>query len=162
MLKYATKFFGLLVLVMGFTSAFAISQIPEYVVDEQLHQDERAAIRRMSERWEHSLNNHKPEQTVSLYDNSFYLYATLKTKISTYDELMVYFKKLAEKDSFKVVFSDQNIRVYGAVAVNSGLYTFSYLENGKKVEIPARFTFVYLLNPEGWRIVDHHSSALPE
>jgi uncharacterized protein (TIGR02246 family) len=61
----------------------------------------------------------------------------------------------------RVTFGEQLIRTYGDAAVNSGYYTFSYVEDGEPRTFPARYTFVYLKGDRGWLIVDHHSSALP-
>lgn len=145
------------------SSAFAnVDKEGVEYTDTQFEKDERAAVRRASAAWETSINQRKPLVTVGLYDNDFYLYATLKNKIKSFDNLVEYFTVLSKKQDMNVKFDNQNIRVYGSVAVNSGLYTFSFTKDGKKVSIPARYTFVYLLTPEGWRIVDHHSSELPE
>jgi hypothetical protein len=35
------------------------------------------------------------------------------------------------------------------------------VQNGKTVQNPARFTFVYQLREGKWMIVTHHSSVLP-
>jgi len=45
--------------------------------------------------------------------------------------------------------------------VISGLYTFSFEEDGKMVSIPARFSFVYEKENGKWLIVEHHSSKVP-
>ena len=45
-----------------------------------------------------------------------------------------------------------------SIATASGLYNF--ILNGKKIE--ARFSFVFLKTKKKWRILSHHSSALPE
>jgi uncharacterized protein (TIGR02246 family) len=130
--------------------------------DKQFVKDEEAAIGRVTAQWAKTLSAHDPIRVAALYDEPFVLYATFKTQINTMEGLVNYFTDLFKKEDVKVVFNEQNIRVYGATAVNSGLYTFSYKEEGKRVEVEARFTFVYALTPAGWRIVDHHSSVLPE
>jgi len=61
----------------------------------------------------------------------------------------------------KVTFGDQLIRVYGNTAVNTGYYTFSYVQNGESKIFPARYSFTYVKNGDRWMIVDHHSSAMP-
>src|SRR5262245_18385352 len=60
-----------------------------------------------------------------------------------------------------VKFGDQLIRVYGNTAVNSGYYTFSYTKDGETKSIPARYSFTYVKDGNDWKIVDHHSSAVP-
>src|SRR5437588_708804 len=60
-----------------------------------------------------------------------------------------------------VKFGDQVIRVYGNTAVNSGYYTFSYTKDGETKSIPARYSFTYVKDGNDWKIVDHHSTAVP-
>src|SRR5262249_37430599 len=60
-----------------------------------------------------------------------------------------------------VKFGDQLIRVYGNTAVNSGYYTFSYTKDGETKSIPARYSLTYVKDGNDWKIVDHHSSAVP-
>lgn len=132
-------------------------------VDNQFVKDEISAVKRVSLEWANNFNAHQPVKVVALYDEPFILYATFKSKIDTNEGLMKYFESLMKKKNMKVVFNEQNIRVHGPAAVDSGLYTFSYTDDqGKHVDVPARYTFVYTLTPDGWRIVDHHSSVLPE
>ena len=73
-----------------------------------------------------------------------------------------YFKVLnTVPPSYKVVMSEQRIRVYGDFAINSGSYTFSEDRDGKQISRPSRFSFVYRNRDGRWLIVDHHSSAMP-
>jgi uncharacterized protein (TIGR02246 family) len=70
---------------------------------------------------------------------------------------------LTQKPDLQVVFNNQNVRVLDEnTATNSGLYTFSFTENGKTVEVPARYTFLYEKRGDRWMIVEHHSSIRPE
>src|SRR5215831_21292348 len=46
-------------------------------------------------------------------------------------------------------------------AVNSGYYTFSYTKDGETKSIPARYSLTYVKDGNDWKIVDHHSSAVP-
>lgn len=132
-------------------------------VDKEFIQNEIEAVKRVSHEWASRFNAHQPIKVAALYGDSFILYATFSTKIDKPEPLVNYFVNLFKKKDIKVVFNDQNIRVHGGGAVDSGLYTFSFIDDkGKKVEVPARYTFVYELTPEGWQIVDHHSSVLPE
>ncbi|MGL4881899.1 MAG: DUF4440 domain-containing protein, partial [Waterburya sp.] len=72
------------------------------------------------------------------------LLATFNDELDTPDEIKNYFIGLTQKPDLKVVFNGQNVRVLDDnTATNSGLYTFSYTENGKTVEVPARYTFLY-------------------
>ncbi|MCD6039598.1 MAG: Calcium/calmodulin dependent protein kinase Association [Gammaproteobacteria bacterium] len=77
--------------------------------------------------------------------------------------LSAYFTKLTQHTHIKCIPKKLITQFYGDMAVNSGLYDFSYMkENGETEVIPARFTFVYEENDHHqWLIVEHHSSMLP-
>lgn len=120
-------------------------------------------IQKLSQQWANALSSRDPQKIAALYDKNAFLYATFTNKISRQDDLVSYFKKLMAHQGLAVQFNKQNIRRYKETAIDSGLYTFSYVDdNGKTVKVPARYTFVYSLEPQGWAIVDHHSSVLPE
>ena len=112
--------------------------------------------------WAAALKARDVQQITSLYDKDAYLYATFKNMADSQADIREYFEKLFKHQNLNVVFVKQFVRDYGDVALNSGLYTFSYQDDGaKKVSVPARYTFVYLKTPQGWKIIDHHSSVLP-
>jgi hypothetical protein len=56
----------------------------------------------------------------------------------------------------------EKIDLFGDTAVASSLYTFSFRKDGQRVELPARYMFVYRKTPHGRAIVRHHSSTLPD
>ena len=76
--------------------------------------------------------------------------------------IAAYFHKFSQNRELKATVQSERIDLFGDAAVASGLYTFSYKKDGQRVELPARYTFVYRKTPHGWAIVRHHSSALPE
>lgn len=119
-------------------------------------------IQQVGQQWAIALSSENPEKIAALYDRHAFLYATFANEINTHQGIVDYFKNLMRNKDLKVRFDQQNIRVYGRAALNSGLYTFSYQKNGKTISVPARYTFVYVLEPKGWMIVDHHSSVLPK
>jgi hypothetical protein len=51
------------------------------------------------------------------------------------------------------------------MGVVAGLYTFTVDDGGRRVDKPARYTFVYVYKQEGtrtrWLIAHQHSSARP-
>ena len=62
-----------------------------------------------------------------------------------------------------VVFDDKPIiTAIDDAYVISGNYTFSYSENGKKVEVKARYSYVIEDRGQNSRIINHHSSVRPE
>ena len=114
--------------------------------------------------WIDAMTSHDADRVMSLYDSDAVLWGTrsptLRDNPTTVRD---YFKILATvPPSYKAVLGEQRIRVYGDMAINTGTYTFSQMDDGKEVLRPARFSFVYRNRGGRWLIVDHHSSAVPE
>lgn len=118
-----------------------------------------------SEDWQQAIDARNPKAIAALYDPQTLFYPTFATEITTPQALYQYFVNLTLKPQLQVIYDQENPRVYGdgTVAVNSGLYTFSYMgPHHKTVKVPARFTFVYLKENGQWMIVEHHSSEIPQ
>jgi hypothetical protein len=112
--------------------------------------------------WKEALSSGNEANVTRLYHKDAVLWGTLSPVIRNRTDLInEYFVKFATMEGIRVEFGESVIRRYGDMAVNTGYYTFSWKENGKKITVPARYTFVYILE-EGWKIVDHHSSVIPE
>ncbi len=124
---------------------------------------DEADIAAATDSWRAAVDARDAKKVAALYDPQALLYATFQTRLDSPKEILSYFKHLAEKPDLKVKFHRQDIRVFdGDAAINSGLYTFSYTEDGKPVSVPARYTFVYVKDNGAWRIINHHSSVNPE
>jgi len=121
-----------------------------------------ATILKASNQWAQAIDSRDPHKIAALYAKDAILYATFTDYIDTQSGILKYFVNLTKNQDLKVTFTKQNIRLFGKVAIDSGMYIFSYTADGKKVEVPARFTFVYQETPKGWMIIDHHSSETPE
>ena len=83
-------------------------------------------IMKKSDQWAQAIAGRDANKIVALYDKDALLYATFANYIDTQVGLLNYFKKLTKHKDLKVTFSKQNIRVFGDVALNSGLYEFTY------------------------------------
>jgi uncharacterized protein (TIGR02246 family) len=113
--------------------------------------------------WAQALGEDDPEKVLPVYSSDAVLWGTISPKLRSdpaalRDYFVAAFKALP---GLKVTFGDQLIRVYGNTAVNTGYYTFSYVQNGESKTFPARYSFTYVKNGDHWMIVDHHSSAMP-
>ena len=149
-MKHIKYYFLGLLLMLNLSVVFA--------ADDAYH-----AVSQAGENWANAIRNRDPNKIVALYDRHAFLYATFSNMIDTHAGLVNYFTKLVKHDNLNVKFNRQNIRLYGNnIAINSGLYAFSYTEKGQIVTVPGRYTFVYDKTPNGWMIVDHHSSVMPE
>lgn len=139
-----------LILIFCFSSVFAI--VPN-----------KQSVEEAGQQWAAALQSGDPEKITNLYADGAYLYATFENMLGSRPEILAYFQRLTKHRDLSVKFIRQNIRLFGKASSNSGLYVFSYTnDKGKRVNIDARYVFVYALKPNGWMIIEHHSSALPE
>jgi len=135
-------------------------KLPAPAKPDQLQAEIHAALHE----WTEALaNGHDERPVTALYDRDATVLATFDPKpLETPDEIGAYFHKLTQNPELKATVQSEKIDLFGdAAAVASGLYTFSYRKDGQRVELPARYTFVYRKTPRGWTIVRHHSSTLP-
>ena len=143
---------------VGLTLAVIVSSFSPTTAAEP--KDEVAAA---TAAWAQALGEDDPERVLPLYSSDAVLWGTLSPKLRSdstalRDYFVGAFKALP---GLKVTFGDQLIRVYGNTAVNSGYYTFSYVQNGESKVFPARYSFTFVKSGDRWMIVDHHSSAMP-
>ena len=116
-------------------------------------------IAALFEEWNTALQTVEPKNVTALYESSAILLPTISNQVRhNHEEIEDYFIHFLAKGP-KGVINESNIRTFGNVAINSGIYTFTF-SDGDSVQ--ARFTYVYRWNGQRWLIVEHHSSALPE
>jgi len=120
-------------------------------------------IAAVTQEWAADMSAHDIDRVVALYDPDAVLWGTRSPVIrATPDKVRAYFGVLKTvPPDYKAVIGEQHIRVYGDMALDSGTYTFSETRDGKPVIRPARFSMVFRYHDGHWRIVDHHSSAVP-
>lgn len=115
--------------------------------------------------WIDAMNSRDPERMVALYDPEAVLWGTLSPTIRDSPSATGnYFRPLSTfPPEFKAIIGEQRVRVYGDTAINSGTYTFlsGAVRDGKRIDLAARFSFVYRNRDGRWVIVDHHSSRVP-
>jgi uncharacterized protein (TIGR02246 family) len=124
---------------------------------------EASAVEALGKTWGQALAGRNPQQIAALYAPEAVLLATFTNELDTAPEILEYFTGLTKREGLNVQFDEQNIRILNEhTASNSGLYTFSFVEDGKTVSVPARYTFLYEKRGDQWLIVEHHSSVRPE
>jgi hypothetical protein len=111
------------------------------------------------QKWATVFAENNPDTMLPLYAKDAVLWGTLSPTVrSDPAGLKAYFVAAFQAlPKATVKFGDQLIRVYGNTAINTGYYTFSYTKDGEAKTIPARYSFT----SDDWKIVDHHSSAVP-
>jgi uncharacterized protein (TIGR02246 family) len=112
--------------------------------------------------WVAAYNSRDPARITAMYDPEAVLWGTTSPTIRTNPAAIAeYFKDAGKRPEARVTVTDQNIRVVGDMAVNSGTYTFSDTREGKAVSNPSRFTLVFRNRNGRWLVADHHSSRVP-
>lgn len=154
-MKRIVKSYFLLILALVFsTSLFASTK------------EENREVEKAYKSWCSAIGTAKGngDVMVEFYAPNALLLPTFSSKILSnyHGELNAYFADLTKNEDLKCKTDRLVTKVYGDFAVTTGLYTFTYRDNGKSVTVPARFTFVYEKLPEHkWLIVNHHSSVVP-
>ena len=110
--------------------------------------------------WNQALRSGDPEKVADLYAERSILLPTLSnTPRLTRAEKVDYFRHFLEnRPSGEIIM--RQISIGADIAVDTGLYTFHYATTGESVR--ARYSFTYGWDGDGWRIVSHHSSVMPE
>ncbi len=124
--------------------------------------DDTAEIAQLFEDWNAALATRDPEVVADLYAPDAVLLPTQSNTLRRDRAAIVdYFRDfLASAPQGRV--TDATARHLGDIAVYSGAYVFTLTDATGTSDAPARFTFVYRRDPEGWRIIEHHSSLMPE
>ena len=120
-------------------------------------------VHKLTQNWLRTVCRHNPIAVASLYAPDGILVGTVAQRIKqTPAEIKTYFDTFLAKDGICGNVTSSITQEYPGWAIDTGTYTFEWSENGKRVQVPARYTFVWRLTPKGWKIANHHSSALPE
>ena len=116
-----------------------------------------------TDEWRAAYDSRDPKRIAAIYASDAVLWGTnLKAIATTPAAVAEYFKDAPARPDARVVFGQQNVRVYGDLALNSGTYSFNGVRDGKPVTSPARFSMAFRRQEGKWLIVDHHSSRLPQ
>jgi uncharacterized protein (TIGR02246 family) len=114
--------------------------------------------------WNSALKSGNVQSVVDLYAPNAVLQPTVSNQVRTAAaQIKDYFDHfMALKPVGQINFRE--IRHLGAnSAMDSGVYTFTLTEAGGKTRlVQARYTFVYEQIGGQWKILNHHSSAMPQ
>lgn len=125
---------------------------------------EREEVDAAFAQWRSALSSGKAENVVKLYDEDAVLLATLANEpITDQKARTAYFTNLTAKPKLSATVNKEFVKLLDDnSAIISGVYTFSFEDAGKTVQIPARYSFVYEKEHGKWMIVQHHSSKMPQ
>ena len=121
-------------------------------------------IAALFDRWNAALQTGSAAAVTGLYAPDAILQPTVSNKVrNTPAQIQDYFEHfLAGKPVGQINYRE--IRHLGPdAAMDSGVYTFTLTQaDGSKREVQARYTFLYERLDGQWKIINHHSSAMPE
>lgn len=110
--------------------------------------------------WNDALATGDPDVVTQMYADNAVLLPTISNKIRhNHPEIRDYFAAFLAKKPQGVI-TESNARVLSdTLATNAGIYVFTF---GDGAQVTARFNYIYELNDGAWKIIQHHSSAMPE
>jgi uncharacterized protein (TIGR02246 family) len=120
-------------------------------------------IAALFDRWNAALATGRPDQVARLYATNGVLAPTVSNEVrDTPAKIHDYFTKfLLLKPQGQINY--RQIRVLDDnTALDTGVYTFSLNDSGKTSKVQARYTYLYEKVGGEWKIMNHHSSAMPE
>ena len=122
-----------------------------------------AEIASLFDRWNAALATGNPAEVTKLYAQDAVLEPTVSNKVrTTPEEIHNYFTSFLKLKPQGVV-NYRQIRVLDEnTALDTGVYTFDLTKDGKRQQVQARYTYVYEKLGGQWKIINHHSSAMPE
>lgn len=121
----------------------------------------RAEILGLFTEWNTALQSGDPARVAALYAPDANLVPTISNEVRSSPQAIRDYFAVFMKLKPKGRIISNNIGIHGDIATNSGTYVFDTTSRDLREEITCRFTFVYRRDPEGWRIIEHHSSMMP-
>lgn len=124
---------------------------------------EKAAVASLFDAWNLSLASLDPDVVAQRYWPDAVLLPTVSNTPRTSTAMIRdYFVHFLEKRPRGRIDS-RSIQIGCNLAIDMGTYTFSVMApTGAISEVAARYTFVYRYHDGAWKILHHHSSAMPE
>ncbi|MFF4356427.1 SgcJ/EcaC family oxidoreductase [Streptomyces sp. NPDC001604] len=148
------------VVALGTVGTVAATAGPQHEV-----RPTRAQIAGLFDTWNKALQTGDSEKVASLYAKDAVLLPTVSDKVRTnHAEIVDYFDKfLQSKPVGKKVRTIVDVLDSNS-AIDTGVYEFTLTDKatGKKRVVEARYTYAYEKIHGTWKIVNHHSSAMPE
>ena len=119
-----------------------------------------ARVLDLFEDWNDALKTLNPDTVTALYADDAVLLPTVSNQVRhNHEEIRDYFEGFLQKSPQGVI-DEFNVNILSeAHATNSGIYTFTFGDGSK---VRARFSYLYGATEDGWNILQHHSSAMPE
>lgn len=131
--------------------------------DESCAPLDKAGVAALFDRWNLALATNDPDAVAQRYWNDAVLLPTVSNTPRTSPAMVRdYFVHFLEKHPRGRIDS-RSVQLGCNLAIDMGTYTFAVMnESGTPADVVARYTFVYAFRDGEWKILHHHSSAMPE
>jgi len=110
--------------------------------------------------WNAALQTRDPDAVAALYGAESVLVPTLSNEVRLTPEAKHDYFVHFLQDGPEGEIDQREIRIGCDMAVDTGLYTFSFADTGDVAK--ARYSFTYGIEDGEWVIISHHSSLMPE
>ncbi|MEO6698087.1 MAG: SgcJ/EcaC family oxidoreductase [Paraperlucidibaca sp.] len=156
---------ALLGTAIALASSLAMAKAPvayNAVVEAPSNKQE-AEIAQLFDRWNKALASGNPDNVAHMYAKNAVLLPTVSNWARTdYASIRDYFVKFLSYKPQGFI-NKREIRLLDDNnAMDTGIYTFALHEKGQRKLVQARYTYVYTKENDQWKILNHHSSAMPE
>ncbi|MEU9172108.1 SgcJ/EcaC family oxidoreductase [Streptomyces sp. NPDC048420] len=132
---------------------------------EQAKKPSQKQIATLFDTWNATLQTGDADKVAKLYAKDAVLLPTVSNKVRTdHAEIVDYFEHfLQNKPVGKKVQTVVNV-LDSDSAIDTGVYEFTLTDpkSGDKRVVEARYSYTYEKENGVWKIVNHHSSAMPE
>lgn len=152
---------GLVLLAGGWLLPLAVAPGKALALDAQTCAPiNESTVEGLFERWNQAVGSGSPETVAKLYAPGALLLPTLSATDRFDPEAIAdYFTSFLKRQPIGEVTS-RHIVMGCNYATDAGDYRFQLHQ--PEEQLNARFTFVYGFDGQGWRIVHHHSSLVPQ
>ncbi|MGV7207680.1 SgcJ/EcaC family oxidoreductase [Oxalobacteraceae bacterium A2-2] len=154
-----------LVLAASSLAAHAEGPAPKFYTDtaKAPGNAREAEIAALFDRWNAALAMGDAAKVAALYAPDGVLEPTVSNEVRTtpagIQDYFEHFLKLSPQGTINF----RQIRLLGPdTALDTGVYTFAITRDGQPAKVQARYTYVYKKVGKEWKILNHHSSAMPE
>ncbi|VXC96920.1 conserved exported hypothetical protein [Pseudomonas sp. 8Z] len=120
-------------------------------------------IASLFERWNAALQTGDSAKVTALYADDAVLLPTVSNRVRVgHEAIKDYFDHFLQAKPVGTINYREIRQLSSDTAVDSGVYTFALNQGGTVRNVQARYTFVYEKVDGQWKILQHHSSAMPE
>ena len=149
--------FILILIILDEDQLLAVTTSFKIVMEKTVNEEQVIAL---FGDWNDALATGNPDVVTNMYAEDAVLLPTVSNQVRhNHAEIRDYFVAFLAKQPQGVI-TESNARVLSdTLATNAGVYVFTF---GDGSTVSARFNYTYELRGGAWKIIQHHSSAMPE